>query len=163
MMAPSHGSTILLTGGTGKVGACISNLLATASVPNLLASRSPETNLRHPPYSGAVQFDWLDRATWETPFTTAAATTTFVSAVFLLAPPVPDCSPIMNDFVDHARAKHGVRRFVLLGATAVEPGGPLMGGTARYLAELGGRGEVEWAVLRPSWFQGMSVHGTPHI
>lgn len=100
------------------------------------------------------------------PFTTAAAaaaaavtiTTTPVGAVFLLAPPVPDCSSIMNDFVDHARVKHGVRRFVLLGATAVEPGGPLMGGTARYLAELGARGQVEWAVLRPSWFQGMSAY-----
>ncbi|KAM7208108.1 hypothetical protein V8F20_001654 [Naviculisporaceae sp. PSN 640] len=47
----------------------------------------------------------------------------------------------------------GVRRFVLQSASCIEPGGPAMGKVHGYFRELGSRGEIEWAVLRPSWFQ----------
>lgn len=174
-MASSKQGTVLVTGGTGKVGSCVARLLTSAAQAHLVASRSSSSSTPARPHS--VTFDWLDRATWDQPFniTTTTTTTTAtgsgtitagdgngdhhhlpqaVTAVFLLAPQVFESSPILNDFVDHARGKYGVKRFVLLGATVVEPGGPAMGGTAKYLAELGGKGEIEWCILRPSWFQG---------
>ena len=45
-----------------------------------------------------------------------------------------------------------MRRFVLLSATSVNPGGPMMGEVHEYLRGLEG---VEWTVLRPAWFVGM--------
>lgn len=59
----------------------------------------------------------------------------------------------MRDFVDFARER-GVRRFILQSASAIEAGGPAMGKVHSYLEELGAKGEVEWGVVRPSWFQG---------
>lgn len=57
-------------------------------------------------------------------------------------------------FVDLARTKFGVKRFVLQSSTAIEEGGPAMGKVHTLLKERGDRGEIGWAVLRPSWFQG---------
>lgn len=42
----------------------------------------------------------------------------------------------------------GVRRFVLLSASSLEAGGPMMGQVHAYLQSMA----PEWAVLRPSWF-----------
>lgn len=53
------------------------------------------------------------------------------------------------DFIELA-AKQGIRRFVLLGSSMVPEGGPFMGQVHKKLREL----NVEWAVLRPSWFMG---------
>lgn len=149
MSSAPHG-TILVTGGTGKVGLILTKLLEAASIPFLAASRF-SSGVVH-----GVRFDWLDRDTWDEVF---AATTTKdqppVIAVFLIAPSVVESSPIMNDFVDLARDKYGVKRFVLLSATVIEAGGMAMGGTAGYLAELGEKGEIEWGIMRPTWFQGM--------
>lgn len=60
---------------------------------------------------------------------------------------------LLMQFIDYARQKHGTRRFVLQSASAMEPGGFAMGRVHAHLRELGQRGEVEWAVLRPTWFQ----------
>lgn len=151
--------TILITGGTGKVGSCLADLCKASSTPYLVASRSSSsssssaisaTSPGHP----AVKFDWLDRTTWSNPFTITSSSKELppITAVFLVAPPVLESSPILNDFIDLVRLQHGVRRFVLLGASAVEAGGPAFGGTAAYLQELGGRGEVGFGVMRPTWF-----------
>ncbi|AEO66121.1 uncharacterized protein THITE_2143750 [Thermothielavioides terrestris NRRL 8126] len=81
-----------------------------------------------------------------------------IRAAYLIAPPgALDADRRLADFIDLARAR-GVRRFVLQSASALEPGGPAMGRAHAYLSELAGKGGegkggVEWAVLRPSWFQ----------
>lgn len=103
--------TILITGGTGKVGSCIAKLCQTSSTPYLVASRgasSATASTVHP----TVKFDWMDRTTWSNPFITATKTSP-ITAVYLVSPPVFDASAIMNDFIDLARKEHGVKRFVL--------------------------------------------------
>lgn len=169
--------TILVLGGTGTVGSRIVRQLS--SQPDhptvLVASRNGDnsndnddgsqkqrdtTNIRH------VPFDWHNTDTWSNPFSTApttaptttttetpaAETTRNISAVYLVAPPSLNAESLMTEFVEFARAR-GVRRFVLQSASSIEAGGPAMGKVHAYLRELGQRGEVEWAVLRPSWFQ----------
>ena len=77
-----------------------------------------------------------------------------IRSVYLIAPPgVLDAADLMMEFVDFARNEKGVRRFVLQSASCIESGGPSMGKVHGHLRELGSRGELEWAVLRPSWFQ----------
>ncbi|ROW07821.1 hypothetical protein VMCG_03375 [Cytospora schulzeri] len=153
-MASSTG-TILITGGTGKVGSCLANLCKSSSTPYLIASRSSPSTTSSAGHS-AVKFDWLDQTTWSNPFTTittSSSSNSPITAVFLVAPPIADSSPVLNEFIDLARTQHGVKRFVLLSATVIEAGGPAYGGTARYLQELGGaRGEVEFGIMRPTWF-----------
>ncbi|KAL2287836.1 hypothetical protein FJTKL_04648 [Diaporthe vaccinii] len=142
--------TILITGGTGKVGLCIAKLCQTSSTPYLIASRSASSatvSTVHP----TVKFDWLDRTTWSNPFITATKAS-LITAVYLVSPPVFDASAIMNDFIDLARKEYGVKRFVLQSATSIEAGGPVFGGTAKYLQELGAEGEIGFGVMRPTWF-----------
>lgn len=86
-----------------------------------------------------------------------------IHSAYLIAPPgVLDAASVMMDFVDFARSEDaeegaggGIKRFVLQSASCIEPGGPAMGKVHGYFRELGSRGEIEWAVLRPSWFQRM--------
>jgi uncharacterized protein YbjT (DUF2867 family) len=142
-MTPS----ILILGGTGKVGSRLARQLSASQQPILVASRRGTGGDHGVP----VAFDWHNRETWEKPFATSASP---IGAVYLIAPPSLDADKIMNDFIDFARER-GVRRFVLQSASSIEPGGPAMGKVHSYLIELGQRGEVDWAVLRPTWFQGM--------
>lgn len=103
--------TILVTGGTGKVGLCIAKLCQTTSTPYLVASRSASSataSTVHP----TVKFDWLDRTTWSNPFITATKSSP-ITAIYLVSPPVFEASTIMNDFIDLARKEHGVKRFIL--------------------------------------------------
>ncbi|KAK1755036.1 hypothetical protein QBC47DRAFT_323651 [Echria macrotheca] len=99
-----------------------------------------------------------------------------IRAVYLVGPPSgfgdgdgnggggggEDVAGVVMDFVDFAREKLGGKngsgmRFVLQSESGVESGveagGPALGKVHAYLRELGTRGEVEWAVLRPTWFQ----------
>ncbi|KAK3335404.1 hypothetical protein B0T19DRAFT_470677 [Cercophora scortea] len=153
-------STILVLGGTGTVGSRIVSQLTALRQPVLGASRKGTGD-----QGVGVVFKWQDRATWDNPFKAAAVATTnnddsgsggsgsgSIRAVYLIAPPVLDSAGVMMEFVDFARAK-GVRRFVLQSASAIESGGPAMGMVHAYLRELGQQGEVDWAVLRPTWFQ----------
>lgn len=156
-MASSNPGTILITGGTGKVGTCIAHLCASKAIPHLVASRSAPSDLQH-----SIKFDWLDRTTWGNPFTTSTSSPP-VTAVFLVAPPTLDSSPILNDFIDLARGNYDVKRFVLLGSTAIEPGGPVFGKTAEYLADLGGKGIIEFGIMRPTWFQGRYPNLEPSL
>ncbi|KAK6949016.1 hypothetical protein Daesc_009088 [Daldinia eschscholtzii] len=137
----SQTGSILLLGGTGKVGSRIAPLLHAAGVPFLVASRSGSA----PNGYKGVKFDWGDESTWEPVFSTP------ISTVYLVAPPADD-QDTMKKFVDLALSK-GAQRFVLLSASAVEEGGPIMGKVHTYLRELGEAGKIGWAVLRPTWFQ----------
>lgn len=177
---------ILLIGGTGTVGSSLVPLLDAQSIPYIIACRSggstaapasSSSSASEPAFDNSsinkdkttttktvipnsVHFDWMDRSTWEAALTTPSSATSSspITTVFLVAPEVPHSSTIMNDFVDLARGPpYGVKRFVLLAATAIEAGGPFFGGTMGYLAELGRKGEIEFAILRPTWFQSKFV------
>jgi uncharacterized protein YbjT (DUF2867 family) len=144
---------ILVLGGTGAVGSRIVNQLSSSSKTVLVASRngngSPDTDTV-PPHIHRIPFDWHDTDTWTNPFSTP----TKITAAYLIAPPSLNADSVMTQFVDFAR-RRGVRRFVLQSASSIESGGPAMGKVHEYLKELGQRGKVEWAVLRPTWFQRM--------
>jgi festuclavine dehydrogenase len=146
-MGSPQGSVLLL-GGTGKVARHITPILSSAGIATLVASRSGTAPDGHT----GVRFDWHDKSTWDG--TLAAPGSPPVRAVFIVAPYVGDPGPLAAEFIDLARAKR-VRRFVLLSASLVPDGGPAMGQIHKYLRELGDKGELEWAVLRPTWFQGL--------
>ncbi|WP_017592729.1 NAD-dependent epimerase/dehydratase family protein [Nocardiopsis potens] len=135
--------SILVTGGTGTTGSRIARRLADRGLPVRAASRSGA--------GGRARFDWYDAATHRAAL--AGAT-----AVYLLAPVGdPDPEPVMRPFLELA-ARTGVRRAVLLGSSAIEPGAPGLGAVQTRLGELFG----EWAVLRPSWFMENFTGDHPH-
>lgn len=136
--------TILVLGGRGKTSTELAKLLDAENISFIIASRSPSSDGS----SQHVRFDWLDDSTYDFPF---EAATEPVTAIYLVAPEVSDPFPPMKGFIDHARRK-GTKRFVLLSATAIPKGGPAYGKVHEYLETLG----VEYGVLRPTWFMGMS-------
>ncbi|KAK3329743.1 hypothetical protein B0H66DRAFT_634881 [Apodospora peruviana] len=162
-------SAVLVLGGTGTVGSRVAQQLLAQDKPVYVASRKGISS------SGSsegheVVFNWQDRATWSKPFEIAAKKPDAgggnkaapIRSVYLIAPPVLDSASIMMEFVDFARDR-GVRRVVLQSASSIEPGGPAMGKVHAYLRELGQRGEVEWAVIRPSWFQQNFARQANHV
>ncbi|KAK0631909.1 hypothetical protein B0T14DRAFT_532502 [Immersiella caudata] len=146
-------SHLLVLGGTGTVGSRIAAQLASSSIPALVASRSGTGD-------NGVIFDWDDRETWYNPYEKVDKGD--IKAVYLIAPPRVDSVSVMMDFIDFARERR-TRRFVLQSASAIEPGGPAMGKVHAYLRELGTRGEVDWAVLRPTWFQQNLAEQENHV
>ncbi|KAK1977596.1 hypothetical protein LZ30DRAFT_253347 [Colletotrichum cereale] len=143
-------STVLILGGTRNVGRQIAKLFAATSIPAYQASRSGASTTE----PGAdnikpIAFDWGEEKTW------AAALGAGATSIFLIAPPIVDMLPPMQSFVDQARIKDRTKRFVLLSATSLEPdiNGFAMGRPHAYPNELGDKGEVEWAAIRPAWFQ----------
>jgi hypothetical protein len=161
-MSDSH-PAILVLGGTGTVGSRLVRQLLRSDNSNttiLVASRNGNNNkITNPSDDDRVQhvpFDWTNTDTWASPFAPNTSQRLGVGAVYLIAPPgALDADRLMTEFVDFARAR-GARRFVLQSASSIEAGGPAMGKVHAYLRGLGQRGEVEWAVLRPTWFQGAS-------
>ncbi len=126
--------SVLVTGGTGKTGRRVAELLRGRGVPARVATRSPDA-------AGQVRFDWADAGS----FPDALAG---VRAVYMVAPTgAADPLEAMRPFIDQA-IDAGVARLVLLSASMLEEGGPLMGAVHAYLkAEAPG-----WTALRPSWF-----------
>ncbi|SIN87726.1 ergot alkaloid biosynthesis protein, AFUA_2G17970 family [Parasphingorhabdus marina DSM 22363] len=124
----------LVTGGTGKTGSRLAKLLRASGHCPLVATRNPDS-------SDQVRLDWADSATYE-------AALDGVKAIYLVAPAnVPEPLTAMQPFIDRAIAS-GVERFVLLSASSLEEGGPMMGAVHRYLHEQA----PSWFVLRPTWF-----------
>ncbi|KZL66324.1 glycoside hydrolase family 2, partial [Colletotrichum tofieldiae] len=149
-MATSNSIKILIIGGTGKVGRQITKLFAATSIPTYQASRSgAATTEQGADNIKPIAFDWDDEKTW------TAALDAGATSIFLVAPPVMDMMPPMQSFIDQARFKGHAKRFVLLSGSPVEPdiNGYAMGRPHAYLKELGDKGEVEWAAIRPTWFQ----------
>lgn len=142
-MSTSSPSTVLLLGGTGKISSRIAPFLSQSGRTTLLASRSGtcKTNL---PHVQGVKFDWFDESTWSPLFITHPT----ISSVFIIAPPIMDCIPLMKSFIDLS-LQHHVKRLVLLSASLADiADGPAMGQVSDYVKELG----VEYAILRPTWF-----------
>lgn len=126
-------SVTLITGGTGKTGRRIAALLSATgrAVRPVARTAGVET----------VRFDWTDQTTFDPALDG-------VSAIYLLAPSnVAEPLDAMRPFLDRA-LQQGVRRLVLLSASSLPKGGPMMGAVHAYLEE----NAPEWAVLRPTWF-----------
>jgi len=125
---------ILVIGGKGKTGRLVAEELRLRGVKTRIATRSPSTD-------DDVAFDWQDPRTSEAAFDG-------VNAVYIVAPTNnSDHGTIVPPILEMAR-KREVRRFVLLSASSLEAGGPMMGQIHSYLQD-----EVpEWTVLRPTWF-----------
>lgn len=125
---------ILVTGGTGTTGRRIAAQLAARGGRHRVATRSPSAETH-------IRFDWADETTW-----TSALED--VASIYLVAPSgVADPLPAMIPFMERA-IRSGVKRFVLLSASSLELGGPMMGAVHAWLRDHA----PEWVVLRPTWF-----------
>ena len=136
----------LLTGGTGKTSVRLASMLQNANIPFVLASRKATDSA--PSGMPAVKFDWLDASTYDNPFVYDFPSGRKVSAIYLVAPEVDDPAPAMNALINHAAEKHGVKRFVFLTGSSVEPGGFYTGPVWQHLIDL----KAEYCVLRATWF-----------
>ena len=142
--------TILVTGGTGKIGTKLAHLLDSAKIPFLLASRSGTAPA---PFKG-VKFDWFDESTYQNAFDAH----TDIDKVLLVPPASFDPTPIAKSFIDFAISK-GVKRFVLISISVVEKGGDGNGKVHEYLAESG----ADYVVLRPTWFIGADAFSLLYV
>lgn len=148
---------IILTGGTGKTALPLARFLQDAKTKFLLASRRGEAAA--PSGVEATKFDWNDASTFENPFQHKALEGESISAVYLVSPGSPlDPTSVMTAFIDIAVNKYGVKRFVLLGGSSTEIGGPHVGKVWQHLVEIG----VDCCVLRPTWFMGALWPNTPN-
>ncbi|KAB8298199.1 hypothetical protein EYC80_001943 [Monilinia laxa] len=136
---------ILVTGGTGKTSLQLAYHLQSTSIPFLLASRNAQ--LTAPPEMEAVKFGYTDPSTYQSVFSHSFPHDEVITAVYLVAPEIPDPVPAMNAFIDVA-VHSGVQRFVLLGGSDLEKGGDYIGGVWQHLDDLG----VEYSVLKATWF-----------
>ncbi|KAL8635593.1 MAG: hypothetical protein Q9228_006930, partial [Teloschistes exilis] len=75
-----------------------------------------------------------------------------ITAIYLLASGLMDPLSIVGPFIEMAREKYGVRRFVLLSSSSMEKEGWGLGKLHALLADMGEKGDVEWCVLRPTSF-----------
>lgn len=137
---------MLVTGGTGKTGTPLTQLLVAAGHSVYVTARSVDRV--QTPLKG-VKFDWLDSSTKDAPFKAAAANNEQIEAVYLVGPPIADMASVMNPFIDLS-IERGVKRFVLLSASQITKGQPPMGVVQDYLDTLG----TDYCTLRPSWFHG---------
>jgi ergot alkaloid biosynthesis protein len=126
--------SILVTGATGKTGRRIVERLHGLGRTVRAASRTGDG-------TSLIRFDWFDPTTFE-------LASKDITAAYLLAPSgVYEVLSSMKPFIDHL-LEAGVGRLVLLSASSLEPGGPMMGAVHSYLAA----NAPSWTVLRPSWF-----------
>ena len=133
----SEGLTLVL-GGTGKTGRRVVEGLTSRGVPTRVASRGGE-----PP------FDWGDESTW------GAALDGVTDAYITYAPDlaIPGATDAIHAFVERA-VEQGARRLVLLSGRGEEE--------AQACELIIQRPEVEWTVVRASWFsQKLLRRGVP--
>ncbi|MBP8671744.1 MAG: NmrA family NAD(P)-binding protein [Sphingobium sp.] len=125
---------ILITGATGKTGAALVRLFRASQMQVRAATRNPLA-------SGDVRFEWRDQRSHQPALQG-------VTSVYLVAPTdATEHLPIMRPFLETALAT-GIERFVLLSASVLEQGAPMMGEVHAWLADH----TSQWTVLRPSWF-----------
>ena len=135
--------TITITGGTGKTGASLAQILRESGAPIRVASRGARG-------ADGVRFDWHDEETY-------GAALEGVRAVYLVAPQnTSEPLKAMRPFLELA-LELGVERMVLLSASMLEAGGPMMGAVHAWLADHA----PGWNALRPSWFMQNFTDG-PH-
>lgn len=125
---------VLVTGGTGTTGRMVVQGLKKRGVATKVGTRSPSNG-------DEVLFDWQKPES-------ARAAFAGMNAVYAVAPTnTSDHGSVVLPVLEIARSC-GVRRFVLLSASSLEAGGPMMGQIHSYLKD----NASEWTVLRPTWF-----------
>lgn len=137
----STGSTVLVTGATGKVGRRLVPLLTRRGVTVRAATRSPVTALVG---IEPVRFDWTDEGTYE-------AARKGATAMYLVAGPIPqpEHAEYVRALLDGATGA-GVEQVVLLSSYGVgqaPPENPLRG--IELAVESSG---VPYTILRPGAF-----------
>lgn len=133
---------VLVTGGKGKTGHRVAARLSAAGLAAVIGTRTAKDTRDR-------RFDWADPST--------ALAFDGCDAAYLVAPTDrADHLAVMRPMLEAAMAR-GVRRFVLLSSSLLEPGGPMMGEVHEWLAG----NAADWTVLRPSWFMQNFSEG-PH-
>ncbi|WP_404339708.1 NAD(P)H-binding protein [Pseudoalteromonas mariniglutinosa] len=125
---------ILVTGGRGKTGSRLIKILSDKGISHNVAARVPEEE-------NEIAFDWLNPEM-------AIKAFEGVTSAYIVAPTNTSehgkiVIPILERAIDL-----GLRRIVLLSASAIEAGGPMMGQIHSWLIN----NAPEWTVLRPTWF-----------
>lgn len=134
---------ILITGATGTTGNALARHLNAAGADFVRATRKPDG-----PHDR--QFDWRDGQSYDLALDG-------VSKIYLVAPTdTSEPLAVMLPFLEQA-IEGGVEKFVLLSASSLPRGGPMMGAVHEWLAEQ----DVNWSVLRPTWF--MQNFVTQHL
>lgn len=124
---------ILVTGGTGKTGRLVAEGLVDRGFEARIATRRPSS-------ADQVRFDWADETAY-------GAALDGVTSIYLVAPTDrADHLSVMRPFLEQAVQVPG--RLVLLSASSLDEGGPMMGEVHGWLHAHAPR----WTVLRPSWF-----------
>ncbi|QDU34987.1 NAD(P)H azoreductase [Poriferisphaera corsica] len=132
---------ILLTGGTGKIGRRLARQLSERGYSVRVASRSGVGVEGCGDHVKGIRFDWHDEGTF-------GEVIEGVDAAYLVGPEeVAEPLDLVGPFVERA-VEEGVKRFVLVSASPIVKGGPMMGGVHAFLEKY----VEEWAVLRPTWF-----------
>jgi len=143
--------TVLVTAGTGKTSQRLVPYLDKAEVSYILTSRSAKASSASSPRY--VQFDFTNPSTFVNAFPSDVKDK--INAVWLIAPiEEVNAAEITIEFINYAVKEHSVKRFVMLTGTSATKGGPSVGQVWQRLAEL----EVEFTVLRATWFTGKVPH-----
>ena len=125
---------IFVIGGKGKTGRHVVRGLSERGVAAKVGTRNPSGE-------NELAFDWRQAELARRAFDG-------VDALYIVAPTdSSDHGTIVPPVLDIALSS-GVRRFVLLSASSLEAGGPMMGQVHAYLKE----NAQDWTVLRPTWF-----------
>lgn len=133
-MEKDRRKNILVTGGTGTTGRLVAEGLRKVGILPKIATRNPSGE-------NDVLFDWQQPES-------ACRAFDGIDAMYIVAPTsTSDHGTVVPPILDIALSS-GVRRFVLLSASSLESGGPMMGQIHAYLAA----NSAEWTVLRPTWF-----------
>lgn len=134
---------VLVTGGTGKTGSLVARQLASHGVEARIATRKATTPEQ-------VRFEWGDVASYH-------GALDGVDAIYLVAPTDrTDHLSVMRPLLEQA-VERDVTQLVLLSASSIDEGGPMMGEVHAWLHVNAPR----WVVLRPSWF--MQNFVTQHL
>lgn len=134
---------VLVTGGTGKTGSLVARQLAARGLEARIATRNVTT-------PDQVHFEWGNTASF-------SAALDGVDAIYLVAPTDrTDHLAVMRPLLEQA-VNQGVSQLVLLSASSLPEGAPMMGEVHAWLRANAAR----WTVLRPSWF--MQNFVTQHL
>ncbi len=127
-------NNILVTGGKGKTGRLISELLTQNGIAHRIGTRTPESG-------SEIAFDWMRPDLAEAAFSG-------IRSLYIVAPTnTSDHGSVVPPLLEIALEK-GVQRFVLLSASSLASGAPMMGKIHAWLEA----NTPEWTVLRPTWF-----------
>lgn len=143
---PVMNDRVLVTGGTGKTGQIVARQLVLRGMEARIATRNPSS-------ADQIRFDWTDPATH-------GPALEGIGAVYIVAPTDrTEQLPVMRPFLEQA-VSQVPGRLVLLSASSLEAGGPMMGEIHAWLAAHA----PLWTVLRPSWFmQNVTTQHLPSI